>query len=268
MLFRRRRTHRSEVAGPLDAARPQVRQRRRYGPDRGIAARQRDVAQVRDVHRSRRILRPAPRHPRSPHRCRSRCRRTQLDHALTVGKAAFWPSPRQCGHGGAGRPRAARRVSAHRRGGTQGAHRRRAGSASTPYISANVGWIARTPSSVSTLPMSPMCCDIHASTPDARQNVFFNSPPTATTGAVSNGGERVTGRNPASAGSVARDRRPRATPSRLAMDVNRTVEAFRRAGDPSETPTRIGVVVADRFVGEIAAGHHDVGVSSRHPVPA
>ena len=31
--------------------------------------------------------------------------------------------------------------------------------------------------------MSPMCWLIHASRPDARQNVFFSSPPTASIGA-------------------------------------------------------------------------------------
>ena len=49
----------------------------------------------------------------------------------------------------------------------------------TPYISANCLVVRPDMPSVSTLPMSPMCWLIQASRPDARQKVFFSSPPTA-----------------------------------------------------------------------------------------
>src|SRR4029450_9291684 len=60
----------------------------------------------------------------------------------------------------------------------------------TPYISANCLVVRPNVPSVSTLPMSPMCWLIQASRPDARQKVFFSSPPTAMLGAASKGGRR------------------------------------------------------------------------------
>src|SRR4029450_443921 len=118
----------------------------------------------------------------------------------------------------------------------------------TPYISANCLVVRPNVPSVSTLPMSPMCWLIQASRPDARQKVFFSSPPTGMLGAGSKGGGPGGGGVCAAAAPNGQDLAVDHAQHRVvAGGMDGAVVDQPGASDGAEAPPRGDVVMAERL---------------------
>ncbi len=194
------RPHAGQVVGPLHARRAaggRAPSGRGCGPRRRRPGGRRTQGERRAG--SRRTTRPAPRRPRRHRRRRTRCRRRRpRSPARRSGRRAR-PSSRRRGHGGAaprgpaGRRRARPPSAAERYAGWRSAA---SASGRTPVSSSRWVSAAVNARSVATSSMSPTWADIQASRPSARQNVFFRSAPTASTGGTSNGSVRGSGASP------------------------------------------------------------------------
>ena len=103
-----------------------------------------------------------------------------------------------------------------------------------------------------------MWCETHARPSRASANVFFCSAPTASSGGACSSGNV--------AGTYPRERRmtcsPRSTESSVRVWIGRSCSR-KRSAMPREALERVVVLVGDRLVGDVAAGHHqrhaDVG---------
>ena len=103
-----------------------------------------------------------------------------------------------------------------------------------------------------------MWCETHARPSRASANVFFCSAPTASSGGAGSIGNV--------AGTYPRERRmtcsPRSTESSVRVWIGRSCSR-KRSAMPREALERVVVLVGDRLVGDVAAGHHqrhaDVG---------
>ena len=152
--------------------------------------------------------------------------------------------------------------------GSRGGGRRRARSGGRRTGRRTARSSARRPASVSRLPMSPMCWLIHASRPEARQNVFFNSPPTASVGGATNGSRTGRGAYPRERLIGTLDVGVDADDGVVTRHVDRPVVRQPGVGDAPQPLTGIVIVVTDRLVAQVPTRHHEhVGnwrIATRH----
>jgi hypothetical protein len=132
--------------------------------------------------RIRRRRRSSPRHPRSSRRRRTRCRRTRTPITGSWGRDRARPSPQRHGRDGAGPPhrRHARSCAPTSTTGSPDGRRRRRVRAGRRTSSRRFDRRLERVQRLEVLHVADVLAHPRMTT-DATQNVFFNSPPTAST---------------------------------------------------------------------------------------